>query len=104
MEVRLFSAVPNAKTSGSGHKLEHRMLPLNTRKHFFTVQMMEHQHRWPMEAVENPTLKIFKSCLDVVQGIVLYMSLLRWTRWTQRSLPILIILWFCECHISILNS
>ena len=33
--------VPSARTRGSGHKVEHRMFVLNTRKHFFTVWVDE---------------------------------------------------------------
>ena len=31
----LFSVVPSARTRGKGHKLKHRRVPLNTRKHFY---------------------------------------------------------------------
>ena len=33
--TRLLSMVPSARTRGHGHKLAHRRLPLNIRKHFF---------------------------------------------------------------------
>ncbi|KFP51113.1 hypothetical protein N323_02243, partial [Cathartes aura] len=52
----------------SGHKLKHRRFPLNMRKHFVTVRVTEHWHRLPREAVDSPSLEIFKSRLDVVLG------------------------------------
>lgn len=38
----LFSEVPRDRTRGIGHKLKHRRIRLNIRKHFFTMQVMEH--------------------------------------------------------------
>jgi len=36
------------------------------RKNFFTLRVMEHWNRLPKEAVESPSLEIFKICLDEV--------------------------------------
>ncbi|KFQ88236.1 hypothetical protein N337_01037, partial [Phoenicopterus ruber ruber] len=52
----------------NGHKLKHRRFHLNIRKHFFTVRVTEHWHRLPREAVESPSLEIFKSHLEMVLG------------------------------------
>ncbi|KFP97484.1 hypothetical protein N329_03313, partial [Haliaeetus albicilla] len=46
------------------HKLKHRRLHLNTRKHFFTGRVIKHWHRLHREVVESPFLEIFKSHLD----------------------------------------
>ncbi|KAK4828792.1 hypothetical protein QYF61_000849 [Mycteria americana] len=68
--ARLFSMVPSNRTRGNGHKLKHRRLPLNIRKPFFTVKVTKHWHSWlTREVVESPSLEIFKSHLDMVQGI-----------------------------------
>lgn len=62
----VFSVVLNAKSRGTGHKLEHKRFSLNVRIQFSTVLVMEHWYRFPSKVVESPFLKIFKSCLDMV--------------------------------------
>jgi len=62
----LFSVVPSDKTRGNGQQLKHRTFPLNIRKYFLTVRVPKHWHRLPRDAVEFPSLEIFKSCLDTV--------------------------------------
>jgi len=66
--ARLFAVVPSDRTGGSGHKLKHRRFPLNIRKHFFIVRVTKNWHRLPGEAVESPSLEIFKSHLLMVLG------------------------------------
>ena len=66
--ARLCSVVPSDRTRGSGHKLTHRVFPLNIRKHFFTVRVTDHWRRVPREVVEFPSLEIFKNSLDTVLG------------------------------------
>ncbi|KFV78251.1 hypothetical protein N308_02422, partial [Struthio camelus australis] len=55
----------------NGQKLEARKFHLDLRKNFLTVRVTEHWNRLPREAVESPSLEIFKSRLDVILGNML---------------------------------
>jgi len=63
--------------------MKYRRFPLNIRKHFSIVRMTEHWHRLPKEAVESPTLEIFKSHLDMLLGSRLQEPLLEQGGWTR---------------------
>ena len=64
--AKLFPVVPSDRTRGNGHKLKQRKLQLNPRKNFFTLRVTEPWNRLPREAVESPSLEIFKPHLDKV--------------------------------------
>jgi len=64
--AKLFSVVPRDRTRGNGHKLKHSKFRLKMRKNFFTLRVTEPWNRLPREAVESPSLEIFKTRLDKV--------------------------------------
>lgn len=59
--ARLFPVVPHNRTRGDLHKLKLKRLPLNIRKHFFTVTGTKNYHRLTRETVEIPPL-VNSSC------------------------------------------
>jgi len=51
-------------------------------KNFFTLRVMEHWNRLPREAVESPSLEIFKTHLDKVLCSLLWVTLVWQGGWT----------------------
>jgi len=64
--AKLFSVVPSDKTRCNVHKLKHRKFHLMMRKNFFPLRVTEHWNRLPREAVDSPSLEIFKTHLNKV--------------------------------------
>ncbi|KFO81399.1 hypothetical protein N303_01609, partial [Cuculus canorus] len=52
----------------NGYKLERGRFRLDIRRNFFTMRVVKHWHRLPREAVDAPSLEVFKTRLDGALG------------------------------------
>jgi len=68
--------VPSDRTRGNGHKLKQSKFQLSMRKNFLPLRVTEPWPRLPREAVESPSLGIFKPRLDAVLCSLLWVTLL----------------------------
>jgi len=60
----LFTRACCNRTSVNGFKLKEGMFRLDIRKKFFTMRVVRHWNRLSREAVDAPSLAVFKARLD----------------------------------------
>jgi len=60
----LFTRVCSDTTRGNGCKLKEGRFRVEIRKKFFTMRVVKHWNRLPREAVDAPSLAVFRARLD----------------------------------------
>jgi len=59
-----FTRLCSDRTRRNGSKLKEGRFKLDIRKKFFTMRVVKHRNRLPREAVDAPSLAVFKARLD----------------------------------------
>lgn len=75
---QLFAQLDNDRTRGNGFELKEERFRLEIRRKFFTLRVVRPWHRLPREAVDAPSLEVFKARLDGALGNLV---------WWEVSLP-----------------
>ncbi|KAK4826475.1 hypothetical protein QYF61_009471 [Mycteria americana] len=68
----LFIRACSDRTRSNGFKLKDGRFRLGIRKKFFTVRVVRHWNRLPREAVDAPSLEVFKARLDGALSKLVY--------------------------------
>ena len=63
-----FTRVGSDRTRGNGFRLKEGRFRLEGRGKFFTERVVTSSNRLPREAVDSPSLKMFKTMFDGVLG------------------------------------
>ena len=69
---QLFTRVDSDRTRGNSFKLRQGKFSLDIRRKFFTQRVVKHWNRLPKEVVDAPSLKAFKTRLDVALGSLVW--------------------------------
>ena len=68
----LFTRPCSDRTRGNGFELKKSRFRLDIRKKFFTVRVVRHWNRLPQEAVDVPSLGVFKIRMDEALSNLVY--------------------------------